>query len=204
MPQKFSIAVLVSGRGSNLQSLIDSIQSGRLDCKISLVVSDKSDAYALERAAQVGIDTAVAAPQAGESRDDYGKRLADLIESRKVDLVVLAGFMRIIAPTFIQRFPNRIINIHPSLLPHFPGLHAQRQALLANSKVSGCTVHFVDEGCDTGPIILQSQVQIDPEDTEDSLSKKILVEEHKLLPKVIDLLARNKVKISDRTVTIFE
>jgi len=201
---KYSIAVLASGRGSNLQSIIDSIQTGKLNVDLKIVISDKSDAYALTRAFEAGFQTEFFPADKGESRESYGKRLADLLTMHKVDLVVLAGFMRIISKSLIERFPNRIINIHPSLLPAFPGLHAQRQAVEAKAKISGCTVHFVDEGCDTGPIILQKEVIVDPSDTEDSLSAKILKEEHQLLPKVIDLLARNKVQISNRLVTILD
>lgn len=201
MSKKISIVVLASGRGSNLQALIQA-QPGYGSYEIKAVVSDIKDAPALNLALQAHIPTQVVLPIKGEKRADYAQKLIDAIEIHKPDFIVLAGFMRLLAPSFIAHFSERIINIHPSLLPAFTGLHAQKQALDYGVRFSGCTVHFVDEGCDTGPIILQSVVPVLENDTEDTLSTRILVEEHKLLPKAVDLLAQNKVKISGRKINI--
>lgn len=198
------IGVLVSGRGSNLQALIDSIQEGKVNSKIAVVISNRKEAPALERAKKAAIPTRILLSQPGENRENYNQKLAGVLQNYQVDLVVLAGFMRILSPQMISSYPHRIINIHPSLLPAFPGLDAQKQALEAGVRTSGCTVHFVDEGCDTGPVILQKEVPVKPDDTVETLSARILVEEHKLLPKVVDLLARNKVKITGHKVEIEE
>ncbi len=195
------IGVLVSGRGSNLQALID---SSRIKKMLAVVISNKPGVLALERAQKAGIPVEVLEANKGEKREAYDQRLASLLQRYQIELVVLAGFMRVLSPSFVSLFKNRIINIHPSLLPSFPGLEAQKQALEAGVSTSGCTVHFVDEGCDTGSVILQKEVPVKPDDTVETLSARILIEEHKLLPKVVDLLARNKVKVIGRKVEIEE
>lgn len=197
-----NIAVLVSGRGSNLQALIEAEKEGRIKAHVAVAISNRPETPALQRARQFQIATEVVEPVKGESRDDYDQRLIKLIQEYSIDLIVLAGFMRILSPQLIAMYPHRIINIHPSLLPSFPGLDAQKQALEAGVKTSGCTVHFVDEGCDTGPIILQKEVPVKPNDTVETLSARILTEEHVLLPKVVDLISQNKVKVVDRKVEI--
>lgn len=190
------LGILVSGRGSNMDAVIRACAKKEIIATIQVVLSNKADAPALAKAQAAGIKTVIVPAIKGEIREDYDTRLVHELKKNQVELVVLAGFMRLISSKLLEAFPNRIINIHPSLLPLFPGLHAQKQALDAGVKVSGCTVHFVDGGCDTGPIILQTQVPIEKNDTEETLAARILVEEHKILPKAIDLIAKNKVKAS--------
>ncbi len=198
------IGVLVSGRGSNLQAILDAIATKKINATLAVVISNNPESAALDRARKASVPTEILVSQKNEKREAYDKKLVDTLKKYGVELVVLAGFMRILSSTFLTPFKNKVINIHPSLLPKFPGLHAQKQALEAGVTTSGCTVHFVDEGCDTGPIILQTQVSIEPGDTVETLEARILKEEHKLLPKVIDLITKNKVKISGRTITIEE
>lgn len=190
------LGILVSGRGSNMDAVIRACAQKEIAATIQLVLSNKADAPALAKAQSAGIKTVIIPAIKGEIREDYDTRLVHELKNNQVELVVLAGFMRLISSKLLEAFPNRIINIHPSLLPLFPGLHAQKQALDAGVPVSGCTVHFVDGGCDTGPIILQAQVPIEKNDTEETLAARILLEEHKILPKAIDLIAKNKVKAS--------
>jgi phosphoribosylglycinamide formyltransferase 1 len=186
------IAVLVSGRGSNLQSIIDAIAAGRLQATVAIVVSNKADAYALVRAKEAGIDAAFLNPKDYAGRDAYDRAIADLLLSRHVSVVCLAGFMRLIGAPLLAAFPNRILNIHPSLLPAFPGLDAQRQALDHGVRVAGCTVHLVTAELDGGPIILQAAVPVSDDDSLETLSSRILAEEHKLYPEAIArLLAGN-------------
>ncbi len=201
--KKTRIAVLVSGRGSNLQAIIDNIEKGLLSSELAVVISDQTDAYALERARAHNI-TAVLVSAKGykNKREEYDALLVKELRERNVDLVCLAGFMRIITPVLIRAFPNRILNIHPSLLPAFPGLHVQKKALNHGVKFSGCTVHFVDEGMDTGPIIIQAVVPILDSDTEDSLSERILKQEHKIYSRAIQLFAEGRLKIEGRRVLI--
>lgn len=196
------IGVLVSGRGTNLQALIDASHQRRMAAEVAVVVSNRSDATALDRARKAGISAYAVTTEKGESKEAFEKQVEALFNRHGVNLVVLAGFMKIVSPWLVARFKNRIINIHPALLPAFPGLLAQKQALEYGARFSGCTVHFVDEGCDTGPIILQAVVKVLPQDTVESLSARILKEEHQLLPKAVDLLARNKVKVTGRRVEI--
>ncbi len=198
------IAVLVSGRGSNLQAIIDSIESGRLPAKILCVISDKPDAFGLERARKHGIEAISLDYRKFQSKDDYEKELLKILKDRSPDLICLAGYMRIVGKGLISAFRNRIINIHPALLPSFPGLDSQRQALDYGVKVSGCTVHFVDEGCDTGPVILQKTVPVLGNDTEGSLSARILEKEHIAYPEAIKLIAEGRVRIEGRKVKITE
>ena len=202
--KKARIAVLVSGRGSNLQAIIDNIEKGLLPSELAVVISDQTDAYALERARAHNIPAVlVSAKGYKNKREEYDALLVKELRERNVDLVCLAGFMRIITPVLIRAFPNRILNIHPSLLPVFPGLHVQKKALEHGVKFSGCTVHFVDEGMDTGPIIIQAVVPILDSDTEDSLSERILKQEHKIYSRAIQLFAEGRLKIEGRRVLVF-
>jgi phosphoribosylglycinamide formyltransferase-1 len=200
---KVRIAVLVSGRGSNLQAIIDNIEKGLLSSELAVVISDQADAYALERARKHNIPAVpVIAKGYKDKREEYDALLVKELRERNVDLVCLAGFMRIITPVLIRAFPNRILNIHPSLLPAFPGLHVQKKALNHGVKFSGCTVHFVDEDMDTGPIIIQAVVPILDSDTEDSLSERILKQEHKIYSRAIQLFAEGRLKIEGRRVLV--
>lgn len=198
------LAVIASGRGSNFQSIIDSVESGYLDARILILITDNREAFALERARKHGIDSLVMAPGEFGSRDDYFRRLAEELRSRGVDLVVLAGFMRIVGKPLLDAFPDRVMNIHPALLPSFPGLHGQRQAIDYGVRISGCTVHFVDEGMDTGPIIIQAAVPVRYDDTEESLSDRILRLEHKIYPKAIKLFCDGRLEVIGRRVSIKE
>lgn len=199
---KLKIGVIASGRGSNLQAIIDNIKSGRLDAQINVVICDKADAYALERAKKAGIPAVSILRADYTDKNAFEQAIIDCLKVYNVHLVVLAGFMRIISQTFIRQFPNRIINIHPALLPSFPGLHAQQQAIDYGAKLSGCTVHFVDEGMDTGPIIMQKAVDVDSDDNEASLAEKILTCEHELYSKVLQLYAEGRIEVVGRKVVI--
>lgn len=196
------IGVLVSGRGSNLQAIIDSIKNGQLPVKIGLVISDKPAVYALERAQDAGINVCVIERRHFSCKQEFEMAITEKLIENKVELVVLAGFMRLLGSDFINQWPYKIMNIHPSLLPSFPGLEAQAQAVEYGAKVSGCTVHFVDEGMDTGAIILQKVVAVDDQDTVETLSEKILQLEHEAYPKAIALWANGCLKIDDRKVSI--
>jgi phosphoribosylglycinamide formyltransferase-1 len=200
---KVRIGVLVSGRGSNLQAIIDNIEEGLLPAEVAVVISDQPDAYSLERARKHNIQAIYISSKGYRGkRDDYDALLVKELQKSNVELVCLAGFMRIITPTLIRAFPNRILNIHPALLPAFPGLHVQKAALEHGVKFSGCTVHFVDEGMDTGPIIIQAVVPIRDNDTEDSLSERILKQEHKIYSRAIQLYAEGRLKIEGRRVLV--
>ena len=199
--KKIKLGVLVSGRGSNLQAIIDNIEKGALSVEIAVVISDQPDAYALERARKHNIPAVhVSAKGYKGKRDAYDTLLVQELQKRSVDLVCLAGFMRIITPALIKAFPNRIMNIHPAILPAFPGLHVQKKALEHGVKFSGCTVQFVDEGMDTGPIVVQAVVPILDNDTEDGLSERILKQEHKIYSRAIQLFAEGKLRIEGRRV----
>jgi len=198
------IAVLVSGRGTNLQAIINAIKKGRIDGEIKIVISDNPKAYALQRAKKNKITTQVVPYKKFRNKEEYEQEILRHLDDYKIDLIVLAGYMRILSPEFIKKYRYRIINIHPALLPAFPGLHAQRQALEYGVKVSGCTVHFVDEGTDTGPIILQKAVPVKQFDDEESLAKRILKYEHQLLPRAIQLFAQNKIEIVKNKVYLKE
>jgi phosphoribosylglycinamide formyltransferase-1 len=180
-----NIGVLISGRGSNLQAIIDAIGDGRLNARIAVVISNRADAYGLERARAAGIDTLVRDHKGWPSRDAYEAVLVEDLRARNVRVVCLAGFMRLLGATSVNAFPNRILNIHPALLPSFPGLHAQRQALEHGVRFSGATVHLVDTNLDAGPIVLQAVVPVFTDDTEDTLSARILAEEHRIYPEAI-------------------
>lgn len=199
---KRKIAVLVSGRGSNLQAIMDSIASGELPLEIAVVISDKPDAYALERAAKAGIPAVGIPRKECKDRAEFEARIHAELIARDVELIVLAGFMRIISGDFVAKWEHRIINIHPAILPSFPGMDGQGQALDYGVKVAGCTVHFVDAGTDTGPIILQKVVPAYASDTHDSLADRILVEEHKALPEALKLWSEGALEIRGRKVYI--
>ncbi len=198
--RQLALGVLVSGRGSNLQAIIDAIESGRLAARVACVVSDKDDAVALERAAKNGIKGIFLDPAEHDSRESYDKALVESLQSNGVELVCLAGFMRILSPVIIEAFPQRIINIHPSLLPSFPGLCVQRKALEHGVKFSGCTVHFVTEEVDSGPIIIQASVPVLDDDTEERLAERILAEEHKVYPQAIQWVAEGRLRLTGRRV----
>lgn len=193
--KKLRLGVLVSGHGTNLQAIINACESQKIDATVVVVISNNPKAFALTRAEQHKIPFVIAAD--GPSQTDT---IAKSLKQHPVDLVCLAGFMKILAPSLIKAFPNRILNIHPALLPAFPGLHAQKKALEHGVKVSGATVHFVDEGCDTGPIILQSAVPVYDNDTEATLRERILKEEHKIYPEAIQRIATQSLKIVGRRV----
>jgi len=197
-----SIGVLASGRGSNFQSIIDSIESGYLKAEIVLLITDNPNAYAIERARKHGIETLVLVPKQYGSRNEYYRTVARELKVREVGLVILAGFMRIVEKALIDAFRYRMMNIHPALLPSFPGLHGQGQAVDYGVKISGCTVHFVDEGMDTGPVIIQAAVPAVFEDTEDTLSERILKLEHMIFPLAIRLFAENRLEVIGRKVKI--
>lgn len=194
------IAILASGRGSNMQAIVRAQQSGKIKGEIICVLSDKPTAAALDFAREQGIHTEVLMAADYENRAAYDKALVARLKELGAELVVLAGFMRLLSADFIDAFPERVINIHPALLPAFPGLHAQRQALEYGVKVSGCTVHFVDSGMDSGAIIAQAVVPVLPDDTEDSLAARILEQEHQLYPQVIADFADGKISLKGRTV----
>ena len=196
------IGVVVSGRGSNLQSIIDHIAEGKLNVEIAVVVSDHKKAFALERAAKAGIPTAVVERKGCKDKAEFEDKIDAALRAAGAEAVVLAGFMRILTGHFISRWEHKIINIHPALLPSFKGLDAQGQAVDYGVKVAGCTVHFVDEGTDTGPIILQKVVPVLDDDTEETLAARILKEEHKALPEAIQLWADGKLTIKGRKVYV--
>jgi len=202
--KKLKIGVLVSGRGTNLQSIIDNVEKGELPVEIGIVISNVPGAFALRRAEDHNIKTKVIDHRDYKSREEFERSLIDTLKKEGVELICLAGFMRLLSPFFINTFKNRIMNIHPALLPSFPGIHAQKQALDYGVKVTGCTVHFVDEGTDTGPVILQEPVPIYQEDTEETLSARILKKEHILYPKAIKLFAEGKIVVKGRRVFIKE
>lgn len=194
------LGVLISGRGSNLQSIIDAIQSGRLSASIAVVISNTADAVGLQRASAAGIETLVLNPRAFPDRQTHDAALAAALRERGVDLVCLAGYMRLVGTPLLDAFPSRVLNIHPSLLPSFPGLDAQSQALRHGVKISGATVHLVTAGLDDGPIVLQAAVPVLDDDTAESLAVRILVEEHRLYPAAIQLVLDGGWKVEGRRI----
>jgi len=195
------IGVLLSGRGSNFEALADSIAAGRIpNAEIAIVVSNREGAPGIDRAKARDIATKVI-PSKGLERETYDRQVVEVLKEAKVDLVCLAGYMRLLSPYFVAAFPNKILNIHPSLLPSFPGLESQKQALEYGAKFAGCTVHFVDENLDAGPILLQAAVPVDDHDTEASLSEKILREEHRIYTEAVKLVLAGNYKITGRRVT---
>ena len=202
MSRIVNVGVLVSGSGSNLQSIIDHIEKEALPARIRIVVSNNPSAFALERARKHGIPCAVIEHGGSGSRDEYDRKLVEALKVHDVELVALAGFMRVLTPFFLRAFPMRVMNIHPALLPSFPGTHGQKKAFDYGVKFSGCTVHFADEGVDTGPIIIQAVVPVYDSDTEDTLSQRILKEEHRIYPKAIKLYAEGKLQVEGRKVRV--
>ncbi|HMK44064.1 MAG TPA: phosphoribosylglycinamide formyltransferase [Dissulfurispiraceae bacterium] len=196
------LGVLASGRGSNFQSIIDAIESGRVTAHIALLIVDNPDAFARQRAQRHGIEALYLNPKESPSKDAYFERIRDELLARGVQLVALAGFMRIVRKPLIAAFPNRIMNIHPALLPSFPGLHGQQQANDYGVRISGCTVHFVDEGMDTGPIIIQAAVPAAPDDAEEQLAQRILAAEHMIYPEAIRLFSEGRLSVEGRVVKI--
>lgn len=200
-PASRNIGVLISGRGSNLQALIDAVAHGALDARLAVVISNKANAAGLERARAAGIHAVVLDHQSFTSRDDYDRALAAELRARDVSLVCLAGFMRLIGAPLLDAYPNAILNVHPSLLPAFPGVDAQRQALEHGAKISGATVHLVTGELDGGPIIIQSAVQVLEDDTVDTLSARILVEEHRIYPEAVRTILDGGWRIEGRRCT---
>lgn len=196
------LAVLVSGGGSNLQSIIDRIEDGALNAEIKLVLSNKSDAYGLERASKHGIDHVAIDHTSFSSREDFDAAMVEAISAHDVDLVVLAGFMRMLTPVFLDAFSSRIVNIHPALLPSFPGVHGQGDAADYGVKLAGCTVHFVDEIMDHGPVIAQAAVPVVPGEDGKSLGARILEYEHRIYPQVLQWIATGRVRTDDRHVFV--
>lgn len=199
---KGKIAVLLSGRGSNFEAIYKNSFTDDSNFKIALVISDRKKAKGLETAISLNIPALYIRPRDYPSKEEYEKHLITILKENDIELICLAGFMRIISPTLIRQYPNRIINIHPSLLPSFPGLDAQKQALNAGAEKSGCTVHFVDEGVDSGPVIMQAEVKIKTDDNEESLSTRILKEEHRIYSEVIRLFFLDKLIIDGEKVKI--
>ena len=203
MPERrIRLGVLASGRGSNLQAIIDAIEKGTLDAVLAVVISNKMEAPALERARKHGAPAVFLDPKAAPGREDYDRNILEQLRVYNVALVVLAGYMKIVTSGLREAYDERMMNIHPSLLPAFPGLAAQKQALDWGVKVSGCTVHFVTEGVDAGPIIRQTAVPVLETDTEESLAARILVEEHRIYPEAIQLFAQGRLTVEGRMVRI--
>ncbi len=193
------LGILLSGRGSNFEAIANSVAAGRIPAEIAVVISNNPKAAGLERARDRGIP-AVVIPSKGLEREAYDRLVVAELQSRQVDLVCLAGFMRLLSAYFVQQFPNRILNIHPALLPSFPGLEGQRQALEHGVKITGCTVHFVDEFLDAGPILVQAAVEVRDDDTEETLSARILAQEHRIYTDAINLVLSGQYRIEGRRV----
>ena len=203
---RLRVGVLASGRGSNLQAIIDAIEAGTLDARIAVVISNKPEAQALDRARRHGLTGVFLDPKPfareSNSREAYDRAILDVLQKNEVELIALAGYMKIVTPVLIGVYPNRIMNIHPSLLPAFPGLDAQKQAVDWGAKLAGCTVHFVTEGVDEGPIIIQGAVPVLPGDTADTLSARILAQEHRIYPRAIQLYAEGRLRVEGRRVLV--
>jgi phosphoribosylglycinamide formyltransferase 1 len=197
-----AVGVLASGRGSNLQSILEACTRPGFPARVVVVISDRERAAALERARAAGVEALWVNPKDFGDREAFDLALVRELQARGVGLVCHAGFMRILSPAYVGAFAGRALNIHPSLLPAFPGLHAQRQALEHGARVAGATVHFVDEGVDTGPIVLQAAVPVEPSDTEETLAARILVQEHRLYPEAIRLFAEGRLRIQGRRVIV--
>ncbi len=192
-PRCLQLAVLASGRGSNFLAILKAIEQGQLNARICVLISDKGNAPALQRAQEAGIPACFIDPKIYPDKQAYETEIVNQLTAMNIDLVILAGYMRLVGQVLLAAFPQRILNIHPALLPSFPGLHAQRQAVDYGVKFSGCTVHFVDEGMDTGKIIAQQVVPVYPDDNENTLSDRILIEEHKLYPQVLQWIAEGRI-----------
>ncbi len=202
--ERLRIAVLASGRGSNFEAIARAVESGFIPAALTVLITDRPDARALDIARARGIEALCVDPRGHPGREAHEKQVIAALEARAVGLVCLAGYMRLLSPAFVRRFDGRLLNIHPALLPAFPGLHAQRQALEHGVKVAGATVHVVDEGVDTGPIVLQSAVTVSEDDTEETLSQRILAEEHRIYPEAIRLFAQGRLSREGRRVRIKE
>ncbi len=202
MKRNVPIGVLLSGGGTNLQAIIDAIEQNRLDARIHTVVSNRENAYGLTRARNHGIPATVIDHRGHASREAYDQVVVEHLRRQGVELVVLAGFMRLLSPYFVQSFPNRIMNIHPALSPAFAGLDGQRQAVEYGVRFAGCTVHFVSEGCDEGPIIIQAVVPVLPGDTEETLAQRILAQEHRIYPRAIQLYGEGRLVVEGRKVRV--
>jgi phosphoribosylglycinamide formyltransferase-1 len=202
MTKKIPVGVLASGSGSNVQSLIDHIEAGRLDAEIRILLCNNAAAYVLERCRKHGIPTRVVDHRAFASRELFDRRMIEILNGCGVTLVVMAGFMRILSSEFFRAFPQRIMNIHPALLPAFPGTHVQQKALDYGVRFSGCTVHFADEGVDSGPIIIQAVVPVFDGDTAESLAERILKEEHRIYPQALQYYAEGRIEITGHRVRI--
>jgi len=202
MARQVPIGVLISGSGTNLQAILDAVQERRLDAEIRVVISNREEAYGLVRARNRGVATEVVDHRKFPTREAYDQALVEILRARQVELVILAGFMRLLSPVFVRAFPNRIMNIHPALLPAFPGLHVQKKALEHGVRFSGCTVHFVNEECDQGPIIIQAAVPVYPDDTEESLTARIFKEEHRVYPRAIQLYCEGRLHVEGRRVFV--
>jgi len=198
------VGALASGGGSNIQSIIDHIESGKLHARIVILLSDHPEAGVLRRGERHGIPHQVINPDDFKNRQDHDRAMISVLKENEVDLVVLAGYMRVISPGFVASFPGRIMNIHPALLPSFPGLHVQQKAADYGVRFSGCTVHFVDEGTDTGPIIIQAVVPVLPGDTGETLGARILKQEHRIYPEAIRLFSEGRLRIEGRHVRILD
>ncbi len=201
LPQK-TVSFLVSGRGSNFKAVAGEIQRGKINAVTGILISDKPNAGALELAARIGVRALCIDPREYPSRDEHEERMIEVLEEAGTNLVVAAGYMRILTPRFVRHFRDRIINIHPALLPSFPGVNAQKQAVEYGVKVAGCTAHFIDEGTDTGPIIAQGAVAVSSDDTERTLAAKILNEEHRILPEAVRLFCEDRLRVEGRRVIV--
>jgi phosphoribosylglycinamide formyltransferase 1 len=196
------IGVLISGRGSHLRNLIACCERGEIDARVAIVISNKQNAPGLRYAAEAGIESVVLSHKLYPDRDKYDEQLAQVLTHHQVDLVCLAGFLRLLSAGFVHQFPSRIMNVHPSLLPAFPGLHSQEQAIEYGVKITGCTVHFIDEGLDSGPIILQKTIEVHAEDTADTLSDRLLPVEHQTYAEAVKLFFENRLIVQGRKVII--
>jgi len=202
MSDLLKIGVLASGRGSNFQSIVDNIESGLIKAEIVVLITDNPEAYAIERCRKHNIESLILRPDDFPDRNSYYSGIADELVKRGVGLVVLAGFMRVVGKALIHKFPNKIMNIHPALLPSFPGLHGQKQAVDYGVKLAGCTVHFVDEGVDTGPVIIQAAVPAYHDDSDEALSERILKKEHEIFPYAIRLFVQGNINVEGRRVVV--
>ncbi len=196
-----NLGILLSGRGSNFEAIARAVAAGEIPAKIALVVSNRAEAAGLERARALGLP-ALCIPSKGKPREAFDREVIEALKTRGVEYVCLAGFMRVLGPDLVREFPNRILNIHPALLPSFPGTDAQKQALDYGVRFTGCTVHLVDEGVDTGPIILQAAVPVFDDDTEETLSARILEQEHRIYPEAVKLLVEGQIEVKGRRVRL--
>jgi phosphoribosylglycinamide formyltransferase 1 len=196
------LGVLISGSGTNLQAIMDAVAAREINAEIPVVISNRADAYGLERAQKGGVRTVIIDHRQFPSREAFDRRLVDQLRAAEVELVVLAGFMRLLSTVMLRAFPNRIMNIHPALLPSFPGLHVQKAAVDYGVRLAGCTVFFVTEGLDDGPVIIQAAVPVYPEDTEETLAARILTQEHRIYPRAIGLFEQGRLEVSGRRVLV--